>query len=129
MHIHSHIEVSVDGAPRQIPGNIGIQGGAYADHSLDHWLDTREGAQGTLSPVHTHDTSGTIHVEASVTRGFTLGEFFSVWGQPLGPSQTWNMPADQNHQLRLTVDGVASGAWGNLVLRDGQHIVIAYDTV
>jgi hypothetical protein len=28
-----------------------------------------------------------IHVEAAVERSFVLGEFFDVWGQPLGPSE------------------------------------------
>ncbi len=129
MHIHPKLILVSDGTERIIPGNIGIQNGIWASHDLDHFLDTREGAQGQLSPLHTHDTSGVIHVEASVTRGFTLGEFFAVWGQPLGPSQTWDLVADQHHQLSLKVDGNPSAAWENVVFHDGMQIVISSITV
>jgi hypothetical protein len=131
MHIHPQLTILNLGAPVTIPASIGIQGGPYADHSLDHWLDQREGQVGSLAPIHTHDASGLIHVEASVTRGFTLGEFFSVWGQPLGPSQTTALYADAHHRLTLTSNGVlvanTEAAWHNLVLKDSQDIVIKYE--
>jgi hypothetical protein len=129
MHIHPRLTILVDGTERPLPSQIGIQGGQWASHDLDHYLDTREGATGTLSPLHTHDSSGVIHVEAAVTRGFTLGEFFDVWGQPLGPSQALDLVADSNHALTLTVDNQPSSAWRDLVLRDNQQIVITYRTV
>jgi hypothetical protein len=37
-----------------------------------------------LSWLVTRFADGIIHVEAPVKRDFTLGEFFDVWGQPLG---------------------------------------------
>jgi hypothetical protein len=37
--------------------------------------------------------------------------------------------ADQHHQLSLSVDGVASAAWENVVFHDGQQIVITSVTV
>jgi hypothetical protein len=129
MHIHTKLIVVSDGTERIIPSNIGIQQGIWASHDLDHFLDTREGAQGQLSPLHTHDSSGLIHVEASVTRGFTLGEFFAVWGQPLGPNQVWDLVADQHHQLSLKVDGNPAANWENIVLRDGMQVVITSITV
>ena len=36
--------------------------------------------EGYISPVHTHDTTGTIHIEAGNKDTFTLGQFFDVWG-------------------------------------------------
>ena len=33
-----------------------------------------------MAPLHTHDTSGIIHVESSVKRNYTLGEFLNTWG-------------------------------------------------
>lgn len=129
MHIHPHLTILVDGVERQVPSNIGLQGGVWASHEFDHYLDLREGQQGQLSPLHTHDSSGTIHVEAAVTFGFILDDFFQVWGQPLGPDQTWNLRADGAHTLTLTVDNVISTEWGNLLLRDGSNIVIQYNTV
>ena len=37
-------------------------------------------------PLHTHDTSGKIHVEADAPSTFTLGQLFAIWGQPLSYS-------------------------------------------
>ena len=82
-HIHVHLTAFVDGKPRRIPAGIGIwpvlqpQSGRYGQ------FDVTQGE--CLSWLATHFPDGIIHVEAPFKRGFTLGEFFDVWGQPLGP--------------------------------------------
>jgi hypothetical protein len=84
-HIHAHLTVFVNGTPRQIPDAIGITNpqvqntpeGAFAGggtNSCFYWL-------------HTHASDGIVHIESSVQRTYTLGNFFDIWGQPLGPSQ------------------------------------------
>jgi hypothetical protein len=82
-HIHAHLTVFVDGAPRQIPYGIGItspqvqntpQGPYVAGGSCLYWL-------------HTHAPDGIIHIESPVQRTFTLANFFDLWGEPLGPHQ------------------------------------------
>lgn len=62
-HIHSHLSIFMNGTRLAIPKNVGLQGCAYE--------------------LHTHDSSGIIHIETSTNHPFTLGQFFSVWGQPL----------------------------------------------
>ena len=37
-------------------------------------------------PLHTHDMTGKIHVEATAPAVFTLGQFFAIWGEPLEPT-------------------------------------------
>ena len=74
LHIHSHLNVTADGTPVIVPKNIGIDAALYRDHSLD-----RYGMQG-MAPLHTHDASGTIHVESNANRNYTLGEFVNIWG-------------------------------------------------
>lgn len=32
-------------------------------------------------PVHTHDVSGTLHVETDVNRNYTVGDFFLIWNK------------------------------------------------
>jgi hypothetical protein len=63
-HYHSHITMYVDGQKVLIPQNIGID----------------EVTQ-TLSPIHTHDTKGVIHIESD-TADFTsnLQNVFDIWG-------------------------------------------------
>ena len=45
------------------------------------------GSGACFSWLHTHAPDGIIHIESPVKRQYTLGNFFDVWGQPLGPSQ------------------------------------------
>lgn len=67
-HIHAHLAIFVNGAGRQIPQGIGIPG------SCLYWL-------------HAHAADGIIHIESPVQQTFTLGDFFDIWGQSLGPNQ------------------------------------------
>lgn len=82
-HIHVHLTAFVNGKPRRIPAGIGVwprlqaQSGRVGQFAVTHGE--------CLSWVATHFPDGIIHVEAPFKRGFTLGEFFDVWGQPLGP--------------------------------------------
>jgi len=82
-HIHAHLTLFLGGAARQVPGGIGIlepqvqstQAGPFvAGGRCFYWL-------------HTHAVDGLIHIESPVQRAFTLGNFFDVWGQPLGPTR------------------------------------------
>jgi hypothetical protein len=82
-HIHAHLTVFVNGAPRQVPYGIGIPndqvqntpaGPFVASGSCFYWL-------------HTHAADGIIHIESPVERTYKLGEFFNIWGQPLSSSQ------------------------------------------
>jgi hypothetical protein len=78
-HIHAHLQVYVDGEPRQLPGGIGILGPVsqpgpggpfYSATECYYWL-------------HTHTADGIIHIESPTATIYTLGEFFDEWGQPL----------------------------------------------
>lgn len=61
-HIHAHLSMYINGSPSQIPQNVGIAG----DGSCYYWL-------------HTHDTSGLIHIESPTQKDYTLGNFFHEW--------------------------------------------------
>ncbi len=84
-HEHVHLTLFVNGKPRAVPAGVGIwpplgpqnyrhgQFGVTAENCLT-WLSTRY-------------SDGLIHVESSKQRSFVLGDFFDVWGQPLGRSR------------------------------------------
>ncbi|MBI3023255.1 MAG: hypothetical protein HYY68_05945, partial [Thaumarchaeota archaeon] len=74
MHIHPRLEISIDNHKVAIPANVGITSAIWKDHSID-----RYGMTG-MAPLHTHDSSGVIHVESAVIGNYTLGQFFDVWG-------------------------------------------------
>jgi hypothetical protein len=106
LHVHPHLNVTLDGSSIVVPQNIGIDQSIYKDHSLDKY-----GMQG-MAPLHTHDASGTIHVESNTNRNYTLGEFLNIWGG-----------LDLNGKtVKATVDGKPVLDFRNIVLRDGEKI-------
>jgi hypothetical protein len=82
-HIHAHLAVYVNGAPRTLPAGIGIPGST-----------TQQSSQGPVAAggqciywLHTHAPDGVIHVESPTHRTYTLGNFFDEWHQPLSANQ------------------------------------------
>ena len=63
IHIHQHLDIYVNGKKVTVPALVGI--------------DT---AGQFLTQLHTHDTTGILHVESPTKRSFRLGEFFGEWG-------------------------------------------------
>jgi hypothetical protein len=83
-HVHTHLTV-LDGAdPVTVPADVG--------HS-----DRRHFA----AQLHTHDTSGIVHVESPTRETFTLGQFFDEWGVPLS---AWRV-GGLHGELMVWVDG------------------------
>jgi hypothetical protein len=65
--VKPHISIFVDGQRLAIPRYIGL-------------LST------CIYEIHNHDNSGVMHVFGTGYKYHTLGDLFSIWGQPL----TWN---------------------------------------
>jgi hypothetical protein len=82
-HIHAHLTVFMNGSPRQIPAGIGIPGAQAQNAPQGQFISSGK----CFYWLHTHAADGIIHTESPVHRTFTLGNFFSIWGQPLGPDQ------------------------------------------
>jgi hypothetical protein len=111
---HDHVSLSIlmNGRPAVVPEEIGMNPQLWHDHSLD-----RYGPSG-ISPMHTHDTSGTIHIESTAAREFTVGEFLAVMGIELDTVTRMTVNGNEvddfrNHamndrgeiQLELTITG------------------------
>ncbi len=78
-HIHSHLQVYVDGNPRTLPAAIGMVGPVSEQTPYGPFW----GAQQCYYWLHTHATDGVIHIESPSVRIYTLGNFFDEWNQPL----------------------------------------------
>lgn len=107
MHDHTVLRVIVNGKERTTPKDIGIDGGC-------------------MRPLHTHDISGTIHIESPVRREFTLDQFFTVWKQPFSREQILDMKVDDTHEIIMSVNGTSIETFGETVLRDRETITIEY---
>jgi len=112
IHVHPHLSVTLDGKPLTVPAQIGIDPSLSKDHSLDQYgMQAMSDGMSGMAPLHTHDTSGTIHVESSIYRNYTLGQFLSNWGLDLN-----------GKTVKASVDGTPVSDYKNIILRDGEQI-------
>jgi hypothetical protein len=110
-HIHQHLDLFVNGSPVTVPQNIGIISGTG------------------LAFIHTHDTSGVIHVESPTVRQYTLGNFFDVWGVLFTKDQLGAYQNSGDDTLRVYVNGkLFQGNPRNVPLKNFDEIVVAYGT-
>lgn len=88
-HVHSHLSIFWNGKQVAIPMALGMKKPKYADATTDpthKWPDGFALSGQCNYALHTHDTSGKIHIEAPVKTDFYLGQLFKIWGQPLSYS-------------------------------------------
>jgi hypothetical protein len=112
LHVHQHLDVYVHGRRVTVPGGIGIAV-----------------ARGLISPLHTHDASGVVHIESPQARTFTLGELFGVWGVRLTRRCLGGYCASGADSLRVYADGrLVPGDPGLLPLAPHAEIVVAFGT-
>ncbi|MBI2009609.1 MAG: hypothetical protein HYS86_00380 [Candidatus Chisholmbacteria bacterium] len=100
LHWHPQLSIYIKGQKQEIPKDIGIG----AIHQ----------------PIHTHDSSGVLHLEMSglVTIEKTkMGNFFKVWGKDFSA----------NGVPKMTVNGQENQDFENYLMKDGDKIEIYYD--
>ena len=110
--MHQHIDLYLNGTHVAVPANVGIGS------------DPR-----FFSPLHTHDRTGILHVEATQVRPFTLGQFFAVWGVRLSATCIGGYCASGNRTLQAFVNGsrVESDP-ASIPLLQHEEIVLAFGT-
>jgi len=108
MHFHPYLTIIIDGDEFAIPQNTGIY--------------TQTCPEG-MHMTHTHDSTGKIHVEGHNVVDVPLEVFFDVWGKHFDETGIFDY---RDGSIEMTVDGVISDEYQNLILADGQNIVITY---
>ncbi|HEY5834251.1 hypothetical protein [Streptomyces sp.] len=88
LHIHSHLDVYVDGKVVTVPAEIGV-----------------DLVKQQISPLHTHDTSGIVHVESPVKADFTLGQFMTEWNVPISKDALGPLKTGSGKELHVYVNG------------------------
>jgi hypothetical protein len=114
LHIHQHLDVFVKGRRVTVPAGIGIG---------------IQGLQVFFSPLHTHDSTGVVHVESPVVKTFTLGQFLAVWGVRFTPRCLGGYCVHGANRIRVYSDGKpVTGDPRALPLEEHEEILIAYGT-
>jgi hypothetical protein len=110
MHIHTHLDILVNGQPVTVPAYIGI-----------------DMKQQRISPLHTHTPDGVIHIESPVKADFTLGQFMTEWNVALSADQLGGLKAGGGKELRAYVNGKQiKGDPAAIVLRAHDEIALVY---
>lgn len=110
LHIHSHLDVFVNGTRVTVPADIGID------------IPRQQ-----ISPLHTHDTSGVVHIESPVKKDFTLGEFMTEWNVPITKDSLGTLKTGGGKELHVYVNGKQqSGDPAALTLHAHDEIAVVY---
>ena len=111
MHIHSHLDIFINGQPYTIPAGVGI-----IPYKCLYWM-------------HTHDSSGVVHVESPTQMDFTLGKFFDIWGKAFNNTQIFDYRAGSSNPLIVYVNGQSAGGnYRDIVFHEHEEIAIVYGT-
>ncbi len=112
-HIHAHLAIFVDGKPVTVPANVAISA-----------------AEGIEAPMHTHDTSGIIHIEAAQpSNAFTLGAFFDLWGVTFSADQIGSYHNAGSSMVQVYVNGHRVTDPARYVLQPHDEVVVGYGTL
>jgi hypothetical protein len=124
LHSDQQLDVFIHGRKITIPAGIGIGPG----------FDNQPGRRSPddyISTLHTHDTTGTVHVEARDTRIYTLGLFFDVWGVYFTDSCIGDLCNKGSNRLRVYSDGTLQSDPVDLGFSHTPHsqtVVVTYGT-
>ncbi|WP_164520499.1 hypothetical protein [Specibacter cremeus] len=116
-HYHAHLDVFVNGLHVTVPADIGFSFGA-------------DGQPDGISALHTHDTSGIVHIEAPAPGDtYTLGQVLTEWGVLGGSDATPGTAQSSTHGWSVYVNGTRQpGAATNVVLKAHDEVVLTYGT-
>jgi hypothetical protein len=110
-HFHTHLDILVDGRPVAVPAGLGI---------------ATSGQE--MSELHTHDTTGVLHIEAPTTgKRYVLGQLFTEWGLRLDATDLGGLKAGGGRTLTAYVDGKGqSGDPADIELTPHREIALVY---
>jgi hypothetical protein len=110
-HVHAHLTIYKDGQPVSLAQNIGIP----SDNTCIYWL-------------HTHDTTGVIHIETPQSAGYKLGTFIKLWREEF-PDLQYPTQLSATNGWKAYVDGKAyNGDFNNIELKSHELITLAYNS-
>lgn len=110
LHWHPELSIEINGKKQEIPANIGIG----AIHS----------------PIHTHDTSGILHLEMQglVTKdSIKLIRFFKTWDKQFNSNCILDSCNGTGGTVIMFVNGTENTEFENYQMQDKDKIEIKYE--
>jgi hypothetical protein len=135
LHVHSHLDVFVNGTPVRVPSGIGIaihdpavHHAKLTDGTMAYGSISPPCAQPCISPLHTHYDDGVLHTEAKQNQFNNLGEFFTEWNVRLDDNCVGGY-CKPDSPISIYVNGSSyTGDPRQIQLEDGKEIAIVIGT-
>ena len=113
-HDHSNLKIYLDGQQRLIPANVGINS------------EICNGETENMHAVHTHDSTGKLHIESNTDIDIPIGVFFDIWGVHFNETGIFEYRVNDTYELVMSIDGVLTSEYDDYLLVNGKEIVISY---
>lgn len=113
-HIHVLLTIYINGQQVSVPQGVGIAPGTSP--SCLYWL-------------HTHDTSGVVHIESPTTKIYTLQNFVDIWQTFQAQQISFPTQLASSSGWTIYVNGkVVTGGFKNIGLNSHDLITIMYNS-
>ena len=131
-HVHAHLDVFVAGRSVVVPAGIGIGGDPNARVETERGQHVAglagECSHPCISPLHTHDDSGVLHVENDKERQITLGQLFTEWGVRFSADCVGGYCAPDQARKVYVGGQEFTGDPAGIILKNGEEIALVIGT-
>lgn len=110
-HDHAVLKIFINGNEEPIPGNVGI----LTD------ICNEDGEE--MHAVHTHDSTGRLHIESNEDIDIPIGVFFDIWGHHFDETGIFEYRVNSTHELIMTVGGQQINLYDDYLLVDTSDII------
>jgi len=110
-HDHATLQIFINGEQEVIPANVGIM--------TD--ICNKDGEE--MHAVHTHDSSGKLHIESNEDIDIPIGVFFDIWGHHFDETGIFEYRVNSTHELVMTVGGQEINDYDDYLLINTSDII------
>ena len=110
-HDHAVLKIFINGNEEPIPGNVGI----LTD------ICNEDGEE--MHAVHTHDSTGRLHIESNEDIDIPIGVFFDIWGHHFDETGIFEYRVNSTHELIMTVGGQQINLYDDYLLVETSDII------
>ncbi len=110
-HDHAVLKIFINGEQELIPANIGIM----------TEICNQQGEE--MHAVHTHDSSGRLHIESNEPIDIPIGVFFDIWGQHFDETGIFEYRVNSTHELVMTVGNNTVDSYDDYLLVNTSEVI------
>ncbi len=110
-HDHAVLKIFIDGEQELIPANIGIMTDICNEQGEE------------MHAVHTHDSSGRLHIESNEPIDIPIGVFFDIWGYHFDETGIFEYRVNSTHELVMTVGDTVVDSYDEYLLVNTSDII------